>query len=164
MTKKEILSKLNELSKNPRVSNLNYNDEILVEDREDSIWYDSWLLHFELDERYDITFFATGEIQGWLTVNGEERRISNSNVYSELLDYGITKDEDIKYDCSYQDEPSNAKCEIDLSLNNWFEFEIYDKEKDENITDAFGTDTVSDFSDMFRLVEIADDYIEAYNS
>ena len=163
MKKEEILKLLEKMAQNPRVTEFSYNNEILEDDREDSIWYDGWLLYFVLDNKYQVTFMATGEIQGWLTVGDEERRIGNGNVYQELMDYGITKDSDICYDYSYQDAPTNAKCCIDLSLNNWFEFEIIDNETDENITEAFGTDVVSDFDDMFRLIEIVDDYIECYN-
>lgn len=162
MTREEKLKLLEQLSQNPRVTDFNYNDEILEDEREDSIWYDGWLVCFVLDNRFEVTFMANGEIQGWLTVGNEERRIRNGNVVEELLDYGISKDSDICYDYSYQDEPTNAKCSIDLGLNNWFEFEIINKETDENITEAFGTDVVCDYDDMFRLIEIADDYIESY--
>lgn len=164
MTKEQKLKILEEMKNNSRVKNLQYDHVILDDEREDSIWYEGWLLSFTLDDKYEVAFLASGEIQGWLIVGDEERRIRNNNVLEELRDYNITKDSDICYDYSYQDEPTNAKCGIDLSLNNWFEFEIYDKEKDDRITDAFGTDVVCDFDDMFNLINIADDYIESYNS
>ena len=162
MKKEEKLKALENLSQNSRVSDFRYNNEILENDREDSIWYDGWLLYFVLDNKYEVTFMANGEVQGWLTVGKEERRIRNGNVVEELLSYGITKDSDICYDYSYQDEPTNAKCGVDLGLNNWFEFEIINTTTNENITEAFGTDVVCDYDDMFRLIEIADDYIESY--
>ena len=164
MTKNEKMLAIRKMEENPRVKNLQYDHVILDDEREDSIWYDGWLMSFLLDDKYRITFLASGEIRGWLTVGEEERRIRNSNVVEELLSYGIKKDSDICYDYSYQDKPLHAKCGIDLSLNNWFEFEIIDTTNDENITGAFGTDVVSDFDDMFNLIEIADDYIKEYNS
>ena len=49
-----------------------------------------------------------------------------------------------------------------MDMNNWFEFEIIDIKEEDVLTDAFGTDVVSDFDDMFNLVEIADNLFKIF--
>ena len=61
MTKEEKMLAIQKMEKNPRVKNLQYDHVILDDEREDSIWYDGWLLSFTLDDKYQITFLASGE-------------------------------------------------------------------------------------------------------
>lgn len=174
-----ILENLNKIKTNPRVSDLWVNHAIFIPNREDSIWYDNdeTLISFILDKKYRISMFASGEKAGTISYVKdnviEELDFKNHGTLDCLYDANIQSDDDfVNFDCWFdnpkemleeiQKEKPMAFASIHYELNNWFEFEIINNEADDRITDAFGTDVVCDFDDMFDLISIADDYILTY--
>lgn len=183
MTRDEKMLAIQKMERNPRVTHLWYDESILLDNKEDSIWYNNgdFLLSFTLDEKYQITFLVSGEKSGTILFIDEENKLmdydfKNFNTTEKLFDVKAESDLDIVYDVGFdcataeeflkaiKEEKETAKASITMDMNNWFEFEIIDIKEADVLTEAFGTDVVSDFDDMFNLIEIADDYIEEYNS
>lgn len=174
-----MFGKLMSLKNEPRISNFWYNPAILITNRKDSIWYDNdeTLISFILDKKYRISMFASGEKAGTISYVKdnviEELDFKNHGTLDCLYDANIQSDDDfVNLDYCF-DNPEKmleeiqkgkptAFASIHYSLNNWFEFEIINNENKDIITEAFGTDVVCDFDDMFDLISIADDYIDEY--
>lgn len=72
MTKEEVLKKLENLKRNPRISNLEYDPDIPEGERDDSWWYAGFVAGFRVDDKYNITFHTTGDNVGSILLrNGD---------------------------------------------------------------------------------------------
>lgn len=169
MTKEQKLRKIEKLRSNPRITKLEYNDEILIDGREDSIWYGGYLLSCLVDNRYIVRYGAFGLIDAYgyyldSKHNVREFEVKDKNNYGiayQLKEIGVTCDENISYnmETSLLDlhaKDSKIKMQIEFESNNWFEYQIFDIKEDDYVVDAL--DNVCDFDDMFNVLEILDSW------
>lgn len=173
MTKEEILKKLEALEKNPRISNLKYDSEILEGERDDSWWYGGFVLGFRVDDKYNITFSAIGDNVGSILLkNGDVlyyRDRSNSGYLGRLFqENGITKDSDYivgNAPMEYQEpemsafkDNKNLKAIIYPDNCNWFEMYIEDGETGECTDDSVSSlkeVLEPDIDDFINTLQIA---------
>ena len=139
LTREGKLKYLNDLRCDPRVDYTSfwYDDAILQQGRDDSIWYGGVVLEFNIrdengDPRYLYRCIATGEIrlnigEDYVTEKNDDPR----RVIEFLEEHEITKDDDF-----YKRETEDLYVEN----NNWFSDEIYDKKEKEWVTDKICCD------------------------
>lgn len=103
----------------------------LYENKQDSIWYDGLIASFTYNNRYEVKVVATGDTK--VNIDGCTYKFPN---WDDLYENGIKTDHDLFK------KLNNGT--FGWLENNWFEFNIYDSQKDEYITDSLGTDNVLD--------------------
>lgn len=103
----------------------------LYENKQDSIWYDGLIGYFIYKNRYQINIIASGDIK--VEINNMAYKYPS---WDDLYENGIKSDHDL-----FKKLQEGTFSWID---NNWFEFNIFDKEKEEYITDVLETDNVLD--------------------
>lgn len=128
MNKKEKLAFIENLKKNPRITDVWYNPDILKRGRDDSIWYDDEVLYFVVDNRFGYSCRAVGDIRlTWVPTEDDvvSKGCQADNIVEFLEEHGLTTDRKV----------SNAEMRGDLYFgnNNWFEDWIYDLEKKQYI-------------------------------
>lgn len=156
MNKTEKLAFIESLRKNPRISNLDYDPNILKRGREDSIWYQEEVLWFTIDKRFVYECRAVGDVR--ITyVPTEEDVVSKGyqadDVVEFLENHGLTTDHKVS--------KAERKGELYFGNNNWFEDWIYDIEKEQYIS-MDGAD-ISDgpfTTDLDYLDEWINDYLK----
>lgn len=156
MNKTEKLAFIESLRKNPRISNLDYDPNILKRGREDSIWYQEEVLWFTIDKRFVYECRAVGDVR--ITyVPTEEDAVSKGyqadDVVEFLENHGLTTDHKVS--------EAERKGELYFGNNNWFEDWIYDIEKKQYIP-MDGAD-ISDgpfTTDLDYLDEWINDYLK----
>ena len=119
MNKEQKLALLKALGENPRVSKLEYGQDILTDGRDDSIWYADEVVGFVLDNKYGISIRAVGEIRlTWVPT--EEDVTSKGSDYRRICEFleahGIYTDEQLR----------NAECNLYYGNNNWWDLSISD--------------------------------------
>ena len=128
MNKTEKLAFIESLIKNPRISNLYYDPNILKRGREDSIWYQEEVLWFTIDKRFVYECRAVGDVR--ITyIPTEEDVVSKGyqadDVVEFLEEHGLTTDHKVS--------EAERKGNLYFGNNNWFEDWIYDTEKKQYI-------------------------------
>lgn len=121
MTKKEKLDFLKRLESNPRITNLDYRPDILKRGREDSIWYDSGVLWFTIDKRFDYECRAVGDVRITYLPTDEDvvsKGYQADDVVEFLEDHGLTTDNKVSR--------AERNGELYFGNNNWFEDWLYD--------------------------------------
>ena len=103
----------------------------LYENKQDSIWYDGLIASFTYNDRYEVKVVATGDTK--VNIDGCTYKFPN---WDDLYENGIKSDHDLFK------KLNNGT--FGWLENNWFEYSIYDKEKDDYLTDFLETDNVLD--------------------
>ena len=103
----------------------------LYENKQDSIWYDGLIASFTYNNRYEVKVVAAGDTK--VNIDGYTYKFPNRD---DLYESGIKSDHDLFK------KLNNGT--FGWLENNWFEYSIYDKEKDDYLTDFLETDNVLD--------------------
>ena len=128
MNKKEKLAFIENLKNNPRISNLDYDPNILKRGREDSIWYQEEVLWFTIDKRFTYECRAVGDVRITYVPTDEDvvsKGYHADDVVEFLEDHGLTTDHKVF--------EAERKGNLYFDNNNWFEDWIYDEEKTQYI-------------------------------
>ena len=128
MNKKEKLAFIENLKNNPRISNLDYDPNILKRGREDSIWYQEEVLWFTIDKRFVYECRAVGDVRITYVPTDEDvvsKGYHADDVVEFLEDHGLTTDHKVF--------EAERKGNLYFDNNNWFEDWIYDEEKTQYI-------------------------------
>lgn len=153
MTKKEKIEYLKKLEANPRISNLQFDPEILKRGRDDSIWYSEGVLCFLLDNRYSVSVEALGDVR--IThIPTDTDVVSKGYAYRDVVEFlenlGLTTDNKV--------QKAESKGDLYFGNNNWFEEIIIDEERKTYIDDY---DDISDGPFNIDLASI-DERIKLY--
>ena len=156
MNKTEKLAFIESLRNNPRISNLDYDPNILKRGREDSIWYQEEVLWFTIDKRFVYECRAVGDVRITYIPTDEDvvsKGYQADDVVEFLEEHGLTTDHKVS--------EAERKGKLYFGNNNWFEDWIYDIEKEQYIP-MNGAD-ISDgpfTTDLDYLDEWINDYLE----
>ena len=156
MNKTEKLAFIESLRNNPRISNLDYDPNILKRGREDSIWYQEEVLWFTIDKRFVYECRAVGDVRITYIPTDEDvvsKGYQADDVVEFLEEHGLTTDHKVS--------EAERKGNLYFGNNNWFEDWIYDIEKEQYIP-MNGAD-ISDgpfTTDLDYLDEWINDYLE----
>lgn len=116
-----------------------YVEKDMSKEREDSFFYNGDILELVYKDRYTIRVFATGEV-AFFDENDDYHRYK----------YGLYKEDYDELDI-HNDEELNKKIPQEkFEANNWFEFEIFDKETGDYLTD--GADTI--FGYLYEVLDV----------
>ena len=128
MNKKEKREFIKNLVSNKRISQVCYDNRILKRGREDSIWYDSSVLSFLVDGRYQYYCTAHGDVRLTWTPTEDEvvsKGYNAKDIVDFLEEHNLTTDKKVS--------EAEAKGKLYFGNNNWFEDEIYDTKKEQYI-------------------------------
>lgn len=121
----------------------------LYENKQDSIWYDGLIGYFIYKNRYKVNILVSGDVK----VNMNDQTYKYPNL-DDLYENNIKSDYDL-----FKKLNDGSFSWIN---NNWFEFNIYDSQKDEYITDSLETNNVLDNLDQALEVNLYIKEIKAY--
>ena len=154
MKKEEKIEALKQIESNPRVSNFWCDKNILKRGREDSVWYDSDVISFVIDNRYMYFCRACGEVRITHIPTDDDvvsKGFNASDVVEFLEKHGYRTDKQV---CD-----AESKGELYFGNNNWFEDQLFDRKKGQWID--FGLEVAeSPFPDLDYLFNIIENRAE----
>lgn len=116
-----------------------YVEKDMSKEREDSFFYNGDILELVYENRYVIRVFATGEV-AFFDENDDYHRYK----------YGLCEEDYDELDIHTDEELNKKIPQEKFEANNWFEFEIFDKETGDYLTD--GADTI--FGYLYEVLDV----------
>lgn len=128
-----------------------YVEKDISKEREDSFFYNGDILELVYENRYLIRVFATGEVSFY-----------DENDDYHRYKYGLCEEDYDELDIHTDEELNKKIPQEKFEANNWFEFEIFDKETGDYLTD--GADTI--FGYLYEVLDVKYyvDFIKEYTT
>ena len=160
LTREGKLDYLEKLKNHPKVINFGYDEDILQDGRDDSLWYGGDVLWFDIvDEKgeiqYKYSLIATGEVRITHIPTDDDvilRNDCSSDVVEFFEQHNINNDKEIA--------EAEENGDIYFENNNWFEDMLYDKDGnyilgnyEMGISDGPFTTTVEDVLNLIKDYE-----------